>query len=167
MIWFTARMKKGGVAAKAAPIDSGDANAEAALRREFSGARILVAEDEPINQMVAEQMLAEVGLMVELAGNGREAVTRAGKGGIALVLMDMQMPEMDGLEATRAIRTFADGQSLPILAMTANVFAEDRERCLAAGMNDFVNKPVDPPMLFATLLHWLRRTATPPQEPSP
>ncbi len=119
------------------------------------GARVLLAEDHPVNQRVVVDLLTDAGLSVTVAENGRIAVERAAEGGWDLVLMDMQMPEMDGLQATRAIRELAGVGAVPIVAMTANAMAQDRERCLAAGMVDFLGKPFDPDDLFALLVRWI------------
>jgi len=129
-----------------------------ALRRRRSK-RVLLVEDNLVNQEVALDLLGEVGLQIDLAENGQQAVERVQKQDYDLVLMDMQMPVLDGIGATRLIRALPGRASLPIIAMTANAFAEDRQRCLAAGMNDHVAKPVSGELLYETLLQWL-----PPEE---
>jgi CheY-like chemotaxis protein len=119
------------------------------------GARILLVEDNPINQEVACDLLRALGCLVVVAADGAAALHKVENGSFDLVLMDVQMPVMDGLEATAAIRRLPGRARLPIVAMTANAFAEDRRRCLNAGMNDFLIKPVEPAALRQCLLHWL------------
>ncbi len=117
--------------------------------------RLLLAEDNPVNQEVAVALIGSAGLAVDVAADGQQAVDMVKAGDYALVLMDVQMPVMDGLDATRAIRRLPQGADLPILAMTANAFDEERQRCLDAGMDDHVAKPVVAEQLFATLHDWL------------
>ncbi len=121
----------------------------------IQGARILLAEDNLLNQQVAMELLTGVGFQVDLAENGEDAVALVVRHSYDAVLMDMQMPLMDGETATREIRKNPQFEKLPILAMTANAMAGDRERCLEAGMNDHVAKPIDPGILFRTLLQWI------------
>ena len=157
--WMTARLGKVG-----APALSGEPvrltvpeDTEAVLRRAFGHARLLLVEDDAVNREVALLVLQDIGWTIDTAVNGQEAVDKVATHDYALVLMDMQMPVMDGLQATALIRAMPDRRQVPIIAMTANAFGEHREQCLAAGMNDFVMKPVDPDLLFATLLRWLQQ----------
>jgi len=154
--WFTARFGVAAAVDATAPGVPGDA--EALLRTRHAGARVLLAEDNPINQEVTSELLRAAGLVVETVDNGRQAVERVFAEPFDLVLMDMQMPVLDGTAATREIRA-AGRTALPVIAMTANAFGEDRAECLAAGMNDHVGKPVDPDVLYATLVRWLGATA--------
>ena len=152
--WFTANLGKSGEAAVAAPALARQ-SADERLLNEYAGTRILLAEDEPINQEVSCCLLEEVGLVVDLAEDGLRALELASQNSYALILMDMQMPRMNGVDATRAIRALPGYAHTPILAMTANAFDEDRQVCLDAGMNDHLGKPVDPDTLFESLLKWL------------
>jgi len=182
--WFTARMELGHkpfalAAADGAPSSSGSAapadgmafvgadasgtldhdhdhgRAEALLREHYAGRRVLLAEDHPVNREVAVAQLEAVGLIVEIAEDGLVAVDKIRRGAFDLVLMDMQMPRLDGVAATRAIRALPGRATLPVIAMTANAFEQDREDCVSAGMNDFVIKPTDTDLLYAALLRWL------------
>jgi CheY-like chemotaxis protein/HPt (histidine-containing phosphotransfer) domain-containing protein len=117
--------------------------------------KILVVEDNPINQQLAQELLEGFGLSVELAGNGHQALQRLGEIHFDLVIMDIQMPDMDGFQVTQWIRQDSRFYNLPIIAMTAHAMTGDREKCLAAGMNDHLGKPIDPEALFKTLRKWL------------
>lgn len=138
------------------------------LEREFNGVRVLLAEDNEANQMVATELLARLGIELEIAGDGRQAVVMARQnvGQYAAILMDMQMPEMDGLEATRTLRADPLFRDLPIIAMTANAMKRDLDECLAVGMNDYITKPIDRAVMLATLRRWLPREAPEAAAPS-
>jgi two-component system, sensor histidine kinase and response regulator len=137
-----------------APTPPGES--ESLLRLRHAGQHVLLAEDNPVNQEVARELLRRAGLQVDTAADGAEALAKLRALHYDAVLMDVQMPGLDGLSATRALRE-ERGPDLPVIAMTAHAFGEDRAACLAAGMNDHVAKPVDPERLYATLLRWLPR----------
>jgi hypothetical protein len=157
--WATVRLAiaEGDAGSERAPV----ADAAAELRREFAGRRVLVAEDEALSRDVACALLEGAGLVPVLAENGAQAVETASRGGVVAVLMDMQMPVMGGCDAARAIRVLPGMAAIPILAMTANAFDDDREQCLRAGMNDHITKPVMPDAFYRCLLSWLRHAAAP------
>ncbi|HJW26937.1 MAG TPA: MASE3 domain-containing protein [Rhodocyclaceae bacterium] len=155
LFWFTAKLGRGTAKSVAVKTRAFEEPPEVVLLRKHGGRRVLLAEDDEINQLVALDVLADTGLVIDVAANGAEAIDKVQQTRYDLILMDMQMPILDGVEATRKIRQIDGQKGTPILAMTANAFGEDRERCLAAGMNDFVSKPVDPEALYSILLKWL------------
>jgi len=154
--WLNVRLRR----ALKPPASDDSPPADAAretLAKNFGGLRVLVAEDDSVGQEVARFLLEDAGLFADVVSDGLEALERA-PGGYALILMDMQMPVMDGVEATRAIRQLPGMAAIPIIAMTASAFDQDRQRCLAAGMNDHIGKPVSADALYARLLYWLQQT---------
>jgi PAS domain S-box-containing protein len=153
--WFTARFKKGKQAVEKQPVPQ--VHAETELQRNCSGKRVLVVDDEPVNREIATMLLEDAALLIDTAADGEIAVAMAGQTAYAAILMDMQMPNLNGLDATRKIRQIPGYLATPIIAMTANAFAEDRARCLEAGMNDFLVKPFEPAALFATVLRALKQ----------
>jgi len=146
--WFTAWLDKG-------PVSAG-ARLPASAPCEAGSARVLLVEDELVNRTIASFMLEDQGHSVDIAEDGEQAVRMAQAGPYDLILMDMQMPRMDGLQATRHIRALAEHAKTPIVAITANAFEQDRKACMAAGMDDFVSKPIVPDVLRDVLARWLR-----------
>ncbi|NDY91174.1 PAS domain-containing hybrid sensor histidine kinase/response regulator [Ideonella livida] len=168
--WFTVRLRPGAPTAGAVRREGGMAPAgradweEGALRRLFRGARVLLVEDHPVNQEVARALLELQGLQVGVVADGEQALAAVVRESWDLVLMDVQMPRMDGLEATRLLRALPQGRHLPIIAMTASAFSDDRQACTAAGMDDHLSKPIEPARLHAVLLHWLTLARTRAQD---
>jgi len=151
--WFTARLGKG--VAKAKNVDQ---QAETAIVNlaAIKGSSILLVEDNEFNQQIASELLTDAGFKVDVAENGQKSIEMLDKRAYDIVLMDMQMPVMDGTTATREIRKDERFKDLPILAMTANVMEADIEKCREAGMWDHIGKPIDPDELFAKLLKWVK-----------
>jgi len=170
VFWFTAKLHAAGAQEQSAPTPHeavvASRSVEQTLKDRHGDARVLIADDNRINQELATELLRLVDLQVEVADNGRIAVDMARRGAYDLILMDMQMPEMDGLEATRLIRTVPELDSTPIVAMTASAFGADRDACLAAGMNDHIGKPVNPATLYEKMLRWLDESRKAPR-PAP
>ena len=164
--WFTAKIQRT-VNCKTRESLGGELeNAHDVIAKNFRQARILVAEDIPLNQEIIADMLDEAGLQAEMADNGEIAIAKARAATYDLILMDMQMPVMDGLAATRALRALPEYATVPIIALTANAFNDDRTACFDAGMNDFLSKPILPELLYETLLKWLRKRVATQQQPA-
>ncbi|MFZ2971192.1 MAG: response regulator [Ferribacterium limneticum] len=155
--WFTVRLAVGASPSTLAAAETPDSglSCESALRKSQAGKLILLVEDNEINREVVEELLEGVLLSVDVAEDGIQAVERVRQTRYDAILMDVQLPRLDGRAATRQIRGLSNGMSVPILAMTADAFAEDRQACLDAGMDDFMTKPLDPDVLYIKLLHWL------------
>lgn len=152
--WFTVRMGRSAVTAPAPAVSRAAASTDD-IKRLLAGAAILLAEDEPASREITATLLSEAGVEVEQANDGAEALHRARSRHYDLILMDIQMTGLTGIEATLAIRVESMNMATPILALTANAFTEDRMLCIDAGMNDHIVKPCDPDRLLATLAHWL------------
>jgi PAS domain S-box-containing protein len=152
--WFTARLAKGPASAVVIDEFNGRTAMDILIER-YAGTAVLLVDDEPINREVATVVLEDAGLVVSVAHSGKEALEWIRSHKTELVIMDIQMPGMDGLTATRHIREMPDGRNLPIIAMTANAFAEDEAQCMQAGMDAFVPKPIEPERFYRTLLRCL------------
>jgi CheY-like chemotaxis protein len=157
--WFSAWVGRGRDAAPRSA-DRGT-SPECELRARHGGSRVLLVEDNDINRELATALLESAGLVVDAVADGRRAIERARETCHDLALMDLQMPDMDGIEAAGLLRRLPGWERRPILAMTASAFDRHRAACLAAGMHDFLEKPVDPDDLYAALLRWL------PSAPAP
>ena len=159
--WFTAHLKKGDGEPEPA-LWPPTPKADKLIRQLYFGRRVLLVDDEPVNLAITQYLLEDAGLSVDTASNGIEALALAEKNDYRLIIMDMQMPLLDGPEASRQIRQLPRHAKTPILAMTANAFAEHKALCLEAGMDDYLTKPIEPDTLFSTLLRWLDTGASVP-----
>ena len=154
--WFTACLKKKYMQAEIMNSPCG-ADIERLIRQRHHGCRILIVDDDSMNLEISTFLLEDLGLVVDVAIDGIQAIQRTENATYALILMDMMMPRLGGLDATRRIRELPNHRNTPILAMTANAFADDRMSCLEAGMNDFITKPFNSERLFSVLLSWLEK----------
>jgi len=162
--WLTAHLERARPSS-APKLAATGTTTERLLAQRYRGERILIAEDDPLNQEVATTLLESVGLVPVIACNGRQAVELARNQRFALILMDIQMPEMDGLQASLLIRGEAEMVSVPIIAMTANAFEEDKQLCLDAGMDDHLAKPLEPDVLLEKVFYWLEDQQQRTQKP--
>lgn len=156
VFWCAVRLKKGRLEGESTGVTRG-LTAEETLTVRYRDRRILLVEDEPVARGVARGLLEDLGLVVDCAEDGLQAVELVKRNAYDLILMDIAMPKLDGFQATRMIRNLPENEQLPIVALTAYAFDDDRQRCLAAGMNDHLAKPVIPSKLFETLLAWLEK----------
>jgi CheY-like chemotaxis protein len=155
--WLAVRFKRVEEHPIENPITASDA--EVLILQSHKGRRVLVVDDDATSQAIAQVQLDGVGLAVDTAESGEEAISMAKQTDYAAILMDIRMANMDGLETTRRIRQLPGRKQTPILALTANAYSEDEENCLVAGMNGFIAKPYDESTLFSTMLKWLDRGA--------
>jgi CheY-like chemotaxis protein len=158
--WFTARLQKNEDAVEVPSSKFGGEQVMEFLRAKYAGLRVLVAEDEPVNAEIIRILLEEIGFVVDSADDGQEALECASRSSYKLFLMDMQMPRMSGLDATRALRRLPMHSTTPIIACTANAFQEDRMRCMDAGMNGFITKPTVPDKLYSAIFEVLENSPT-------
>ncbi|WP_373507872.1 response regulator [Thiocapsa sp.] len=159
LFWATARLRRGNLAGYAAARPAEPREGTHGRTDLPRGAHLLLVEDNPINQEVAYDILTESGVRVDVVDDGAQAVAMVERTAYDAILMDMHMPVMDGLEATRRIRGLPSRHDTPIIAMTASAFDEGRRRCLDAGINDYIAKPFDPEALYALLRRWILRPA--------
>jgi two-component system sensor histidine kinase/response regulator len=152
--WLTARF--GHASTRSTPPRNAGLDAVAALRAAHAGARVLLADDDPVSREVARLMLSRAGLLVDVTGDGGDALRMASANDYALILLDVQMPTLDGPTVARALRTVPGRASTPVIALTAQAFSEDRRACIAAGMNEHIAKPIRPERFYDVLAAWLR-----------
>lgn len=156
-----------GIGQETVHVEEDSTIAHANAKQKLQGKHVLLVEDNPFNQQVAKELLENIGVNVDIAFNGQEALQELNKKSFDIVLMDVQMPVMDGYEATRHIRINPSISSQCVIAMTANAMPEDRQRCISSGMDDFLTKPIMPDQLYQTLAKWVRANTPPPADMPP